>query len=398
MKILVVHEVDYLEKVIYEVQEFPELLAQGGHEVVFFQFQEGAKRSLKNLFTKKIIQGRTIPEAKITLVGPHQFGFAGIDRLWATVSCLPAFIKLFRESKFDVVLNYAVPTYGLQLLLISKLFKVPFVQRALDSSHEIRKSIFKWPILLVEKLLYRLAPILSANNEAMKRYCEHLSGRTRRCFVNFPPLDIEHFSGQSPNKALQMKLGIDQTDNVITYMGSFFYFSGLPQVVKRFSELASKEKSVKLLLIGGGEQDKELRDMVSQLNLTDRVIFTGFVSYDDLPSYLSLSTVAINPLEISRVASIAFPNKVLQYLATGLPVVSTRLEGLVSALSEVNGLVWENSPSEVLDEAVRVVKTINNVYSKRHAASGLHELFSPPAALKSLVDTLYESIELKRKN
>jgi glycosyltransferase involved in cell wall biosynthesis len=195
-----------------------------------------------------------------------------------------------------------------------------------------------------------------------------------------------------------MILGIDQTDKVITYMGSFFYFSGLPQVVKRFSELASKEKSVKLLLIGGGEQDKELRDMVSQLNLTDRVIFTGFVSYDDLPSYLSLSTVAINPLEISRVASIAFPNKVLQYLATGLPVVSTRLEGLVSALSEVNGLVWENSPSEVLDEAVRVAKTINNVYSKRHAATGLHELFSPPAALKSLVDTLYASIELKRKN
>jgi hypothetical protein len=65
----------------------------------------------------KTIQGRTIPEANITLVGPHQFGIAGIDRLWATISCLPAFIKLFRESKFDVVLNYAVPTYGLQLLL-----------------------------------------------------------------------------------------------------------------------------------------------------------------------------------------------------------------------------------------------------------------------------------------
>lgn len=397
MKILVVHEVDYLEKVIYEIQEFPELLAQSGNEVVFFQFQEGAKRSLNNLYTKKIINGRTIPKTKLTLVGPHQFGIAGIDRLWATLSCFPAFVKLFRETKFDVVLNYAVPTYGLQLLLVSRLHNVPFVQRALDSSHEIRKSIFKWPILLVEKILYRMAPVLSANNHAMMRYCEDLSGRTRPSVVNYPPLDIEHFSGQIPNKALQEELRIEPNDKVITYMGSFFYFSGLPEVIKRFSELVSIETSVKLLLIGGGEQENQLRAMVSELNLKERVLFTGFVSYEELPKYLSLSTVAINPLEISRVASIAFPNKVLQYLATGLPVVSTRLDGLVSALSEIKGIVWSDSPSEVLDEAVQLAKSQGKSFSTLKAASGLQEIFSPTAALKSLEDTLYESIELNRK-
>ena len=38
MKILVLHEIDYLEKVIYEIHEFPELLARAGHEVTFFHF------------------------------------------------------------------------------------------------------------------------------------------------------------------------------------------------------------------------------------------------------------------------------------------------------------------------------------------------------------------------
>ena len=45
MKILVLHEIDYLEKVIYEIHEFPELLARAGHEVTFFHFQEGANRA-----------------------------------------------------------------------------------------------------------------------------------------------------------------------------------------------------------------------------------------------------------------------------------------------------------------------------------------------------------------
>jgi UDP-galactopyranose mutase len=137
--------------------------------------------------------------------------------------------------------------------------------------------------------------------------------------------------------------------------------------------------------------------MVSELHLKERVIFTGFVSYEELPKYLSLSTVAINPLEISRVASIAFPNKVLQYLATGLPVVSTRLDGLVSALSEIKGIVWSDSPSEVLDEALQLAKSQGKSFSTLKAASGLQEIFSPTAALKSLEDTLYESIELNRK-
>ena len=191
------HEVDYLEKVIYEIHEFPELLALAGNEVVFFHFQEGANRKKGNLFRKRAIRGRTNTSALLTLVGPQQFGIPGLDRLWATVSCIPALIHIFRENKFDVVLNYAVPTYGPQVLFLAKLFRVPVVHRALDSSHEIRKSFFRWPILWVEKLMYRFAPVLSANNSGMREYCRNLSGRKGVSVVNYPPLDISHFSGQT---------------------------------------------------------------------------------------------------------------------------------------------------------------------------------------------------------
>lgn len=396
MKILVLHEIDYLEKVIYEIHEFPELLAKSGHDVTFFHFQEGANRAKKNIFRKKEIAGRVVPESKLTLIGPHQFGIFWFDRLWATVSSWPALFRLFRENKFDVVLNYAVPTFGLQALIIAAIYKTPFIHRALDSSHEIRESIFRLPILWVEKLMYRFSPLLSANNSVMQRYCQNLAGRKKPSVVNYPPLDIAHFSNRVPDPELRMRLGIAPTDSVITYMGSFFYFSGLPEVIKRFAELVSRGSSAKLLLIGGGEQENELRTLVIDLGVSEQVIFTGFVSYDALPTYLALSTVAINPLEISQVASIAFPNKVLQYLATGIPVVSTRLEGLFSAIDGIEGLAWAETPTRVLEIALELAQAGGGVVNKSESLKALAALFSPEAALASLEQTLNTAIKINK--
>jgi glycosyltransferase involved in cell wall biosynthesis len=181
-------------------------------------------------------------------------------------------------------------------------------------------------------------------------------------------------------------------------MGSFFYFSGLPEVMRRFAELVPRGSSIKLLLIGGGEQENELRTIVTDLGLSDRVIFTGFVSYDDLPNYLALSTVAINPLEIGQVASIAFPNKVLQYLATGIPVVSTRLEGLFSAIDGIEGLAWADSPTRVLEIALEVAQAGGTEANKSEPLKALAALFSPEAALASMEQTLRTAIEINKRN
>jgi glycosyltransferase involved in cell wall biosynthesis len=297
-----------------------------------------------------------------------------------------------------VVLNYAVPTFGLQALIISAIHKTPFVHRALDSSHEIRESIFRLPILWVEKLMYRFSPLLSANNSAMQRYCENLAGRKKPSVVNYPPLDIAHFSNRTPDLDLRKRFGLTQTDSVITYMGSFFYFSGLPEVIKRFAELVPRGSSTKLLLIGGGEQENELRKLVVDLGISEQVVFTGFVSYDDLPEYLALSTVAINPLQISQVASIAFPNKVLQYLATGIPVVSTRLEGLFSAIDGIEGLAWAETPTRVLEIALEVAHAGGSSINKSESLKTLAAFFSPEAALASMEQTLKTAIEINKRN
>ena len=40
MKLLFIHEVSWRKKVVYEIHDFPELLAMRGHDVTFFEYDE----------------------------------------------------------------------------------------------------------------------------------------------------------------------------------------------------------------------------------------------------------------------------------------------------------------------------------------------------------------------
>ena len=359
MKILVVHEVSYLRKIVYEIHEFPELLSLRGHDVTFLDFDEDATRETRSKKRVRQINGRIHKDARITLATPHAFGISQIDRLWGTISALPLLFRLFYRTKFDVVLNYAVPTYGLQVALLARLFHVPVVHRALDVSSKIRVSVWNPLISLWEKAVFFLADRISANNLAMVDYVrERLPLSTRqKVEVHYPPLDLSIFKETSKDWNLATSLGIATTDKVIMYMGSFFYFSGLPNLIRSLEKSLKHDSTLKLLLIGGGEQDRELRELVNDLGLIQQVIFTGFVSFHDLPKYMALGDVAVNPLKDSLVAGAAFPHKVLQYMAMGLPVVSTRLHGLFAAFGETAGITWVPDAESAAGETTRLLES-----------------------------------------
>jgi glycosyltransferase involved in cell wall biosynthesis len=353
LNLLFVHEVNYQSKVIFEMHEFPELLAARGNQITYLDFPEGHKFwSGSRPKTQLKIPGRTEPQISLQLERPFTFGVPGLDRLLATISVIPKLISLLRSNRFDAIVLYAVPTYGAQVVWLAKLFGIPIVFRALDVSHKIRKSIFSPAIKAVEKYIYKNVALLSANNPAMAEYCVELSGRSRATVTNLPPLDLSHFSKCAPDSSLRSHLGIEAGDDVITYLGSFFYFSGLDTVIREFAAQIHSYPKAKLLLIGGGEQDAELRGIVDELGLADKVVFTGFIPYADLGKYLAMTTVAINPMRPDLVSNTAFPHKVIQYMASGLPVVSTRLTGLYKTFGDESGLTWSDSTEGLLLKAL----------------------------------------------
>ncbi|MEK9704224.1 MAG: glycosyltransferase family 4 protein [Deltaproteobacteria bacterium] len=345
MKILFVHEVGYLEKPIFEMHEFPEHLAARGHEVSFVDLPESpSKPRTWKVHTEN--KSRLSNSIDIGLLHQNTWLRGIVGRLAAVVLFPAMFRRALANVRPDVVVSYSVPTSGWQALRISKRRGIPYVFRALDVSHKIRQTPFTYLILAAERHIYRHSDWVSCNNAAMRDYCIQNGASAERSSVNLPPLDLSHFSeSKADPKSLRKKFGLPNSRPILLYMGSFFYFSGLKEVITSVAELEAKPL---LVLIGGGEQDQELRDLVKELNLEDHVMFLGYVPYDELPEYLQIGDVAINPMKPSLVSNAALPNKVIQYMAAGMPVVCTKLDGVKSLFSNEQGLKFVEGPEELV--------------------------------------------------
>jgi glycosyltransferase involved in cell wall biosynthesis len=356
VRILFLHEVNYLTKPIFEMHEFPEHLARLGHEVGFVHFPEGYSQSqIRGLGWRTKISGRVVDGVELDLFTPWTFAGGLLGRLFAATVSYWQFKRVLREYRPDVVVSFSVPTSGWQALLASKQEIVPFVFRALDVSHMIRQGALSWLVEKAERFVYKHADSLSANNAAMLAYCEEASGRSGPSSIHFPPIDLTLLSGGDREKG-RHSLALDFENRVVLYLGSFFYFSGLPEVVM---QMKTAHPKAKLVLVGGGEQDLELRSLVRDAGLERCVTFTGMVPFEALPDLLASADVAINPMKKTLVSDSALPNKVLQYMAAGVPVVSTHLDGLAGTFGDSSGITWADSPQEVARAALELAFSDN---------------------------------------
>lgn len=130
------------------------------------------------------------------------------------------------------------------------------------------------------------------------------------------------------NKKLisEIKYKYNTGENFLLYVGNIKPHKNLPVLLKALSNI---DKQNKLIIVG--KRDKaynEIFDIIDQYNLKDRIIFTGFVSDEDLISLYNAATVFVYP---SLYEGFGLPP--LEAMACGTPVITSN----VSSLPEVVG-------------------------------------------------------------
>ena len=354
MKILFVHEVSWFGKVVFEMHDFPELLSLNGHEVHFLDFEEDQSRAHFKSVTS--IESRSHPGSIVSVTSPPHL-FSGIfRRLIALVIHPLVFLRLAKKIKPDVVVTYSIPTSGWQIVTICKRLNIPVVVRAIDVSHKLRESRFELAIKIAERFVYKHADHVCANNEALRQYCIKLGASVDKSSVIYPGIDLNRFSTSVPRRDLQEFLGIKSSDKVLLFMGTLFRFSGLTELINELAPTMLSDQSLKLLILGGGEDFDRLQHLIAELELGSQIMMTGRIEYDDLADYLRLGNVALLPFSPGIVTHNALPGKVLQYLACGLPTIATPLHGLMSMIPQGQGVNYANDYSEMVNAAISLVK------------------------------------------
>jgi len=137
-------------------------------------------------------------------------------------------------------------------------------------------------------------------------------------------VDLNIFKKISWPVSLAQKIGLSEEDQIVIISSRLAKKNGLNDLIK-----AIKKIPVKLLLLGSGPEKNRLKQLVKNLNLTDKVVFIGQIPHQDLPYYLALADVFVRP-SLSEGLGSAF----LEAMACQLPVVATPVGGIVDFLED----------------------------------------------------------------
>jgi L-malate glycosyltransferase len=110
--------------------------------------------------------------------------------------------------------------------------------------------------------------------------------------------------------------------------------------------LSKKGTDVCLRIAGGGGMAKQLKEMVEQNKLTGIIKFSGRVSADKMPDFYRQ-----NNIFVSATMQEGMSNAMLEAMASGLPIITTRCEGLEELISD-NGIVVEGNSAEAIAETI----------------------------------------------
>lgn len=118
-------------------------------------------------------------------------------------------------------------------------------------------------------------------------------------------------------------LGLGDDVPVIGYVGAMALQSHpLDLLLEAFRDVCKAMPSARLLLVGGGQDVDRIQMRVQKLGIGSQTIFTGRVPSADVPVYLAVSTVTVDPVHDDLVARARSPLKVVESLAAGTPVVT----------------------------------------------------------------------------
>ncbi len=341
LKILVLHEVSYKHKVVYEYQDFAERFAARGHEVRVIDFDDSSdgkgyceKISRTGIGTVEL---ESLPFVKMPLV----------NYLTARANFSRRLEELLRAKAVDVIFLYSVAINGTEAVRLAKKYGVPVVYRILDVYHKLRQDPWiRWPLYWGEKYIYRNCDVVCLTNEKMRGYIRDMAGEeaARKAVVVQHGVDTEYFRENPAQRdwiLAQTKWPADA--KILLFLGTTYTFSGLRQIVAEWPAIVAKNPRLKLLVVGPGDLNADLERWGTEKGIQDSFASLGSKPYDDVPRYIAGSDLTLLPFELNDITRDIIPIKILQYLACSKPLLASPLPDVVRLFpNEESGVVYSD--------------------------------------------------------
>lgn len=151
----------------------------------------------------------------------------------------------------------------------------------------------------------------------------------------------------------------------LIYHGSLSSSRGLGNLIKAM-DLINNHHDCELLLLGSGNEWKELRNLVSMLHLQKRVSFHAPVPYAEVPRFIHRADAGVLPFPDWVAWNTSSPLKLFEYLSCGKPVIASEIPAHLNVLQGKDYVVWaKDSSPEQLAEAIERLYAHKEEFKRR---------------------------------
>lgn len=304
-----------------------------GHEV-----QVVTRRLVADLPSQETING--LPVRRL-----HPIGLSRLANILMVFRL--AFFLIRHSKQYDFFHCQGVGPVGLATILAARLSGTPCLVRAptagdlrrrADSAKGVSFLIrgYVLPDWLWRRLLRQSGAVVAISEEiAQESNFMGLSDTLVKIpngvnNATFSPLDDEKCA------ALRLQYGFMPNDNLFITAGRFIPRKRFDIVIRAFAQTAKDTPGAKLVILGEGnpQASAELQTLAQEMGVAQQVIFAGMV--DTMRDYL-----AIGDCFLFASNREGMPNVILEAMASGIPIIATRIGGVVDLLDDELAILTE---------------------------------------------------------
>lgn len=227
------------------------------------------------------------------------------------------FIRIIKKERIQLMhlQGYAATTFG---RIASRMTNVPVIihQRDADPNYPAY-------LTLADVLLSRFTDLSLAVSEYTKEYLSAIRKIPwEKIKVLINPVDVAAISNGNPSRTheIRKQLGIRPGTKLVGTITRFYPVKGVDCLLKAVPSIIKETEDVQVVICGDGPLLESSKQLASDLGIEKNVYFPGFVK--DPALWLPLFDVVV-----SSSYSEGCPNALLEAMAAGRPIVSTRAGG-----------------------------------------------------------------------
>ena len=299
-------------------------------------------------------------------------------------------INLVKKYQIDIVFcQWTIPS-GFIGLLIKKITKKPVIVSAQGAEFYLPKNkIFSYFLGYVLRNIDLLMPV----SHHMKKLAYNYSKKIECIKVLSNAVDTEKFKPLTNSKFHFS--GIEPKFKKILTVRRLVPEKRVDLLIKSFHKLLKYFANLQLIIAGDGPERDNLTKLTKKLEISNKVLFLGFISHDKLNLLYNITDVYVLTSEQEGLSL-----SLLEALATTVPVISTNIVGNPEVIiHEETGLLFE--PGDV-DQLVNNLKYVLDNPDKakfmgNNARKYIISNYSTHTIMKKLRNHFYHILKKKLK-